>query len=126
MAAQRRLRALSSQIAGSPAAGYDELPDWHDPKRYPVAADPRQTSHRSDASAEAGPDAPMRGDVTLSLRRDTLPGDTRSWLNANRTQHDALVLARPLPLPFAARVAAAEPGGLGLEAGWGRPEEEFV
>ena len=79
-----------------------------------------------DASAEAGPDAPMRGDVTLSLRRDTLPGDTRSWLNANRTQHDALVQARPLPLPFAARVAAAEPGGLGLEAGWGRPEEEFV
>ena len=52
MAAQRRLRALSSQLA-SPAGGYDELPDWHDPQRYPVAADPAQTSHRSDASAEA-------------------------------------------------------------------------
>ena len=54
MAAQRRLRALSSQlVASSPAAGYDELPDWHDPQRYPVAADPAQTSHRSDAAAEA-------------------------------------------------------------------------
>ena len=54
MAAQRRLRALSSQlVASSPAAGYDELPDWHDPRRYPVAADPAQTSHRSDAAAEA-------------------------------------------------------------------------
>lgn len=79
-----------------------------------------------DVASDVEEDEPARIDVTLSLRRDSLPDDLRPWLNHNRVHHDALIRARPLPLPFRARIADLELGGLGLEAGWSTPEDDFI
>ena len=46
---RRRFATLAPHLA----AGYPDLPDWSDHTLYPVRADPRQTSHRSDPAAEA-------------------------------------------------------------------------